>query len=101
MRIERFLKTLDVAAQEDDEDFIETFERLGCHQCHRNDLPIEGSRQPLTNLLLHDVGTGHFESGHPQNAYRTPPPEVGFSRHTFTMVERHRRRRRQRTWTRG
>ena len=73
VRIERFLKTLDVAAQEDDEDFIETFERLGCDQCHRNDLPIEGSRQPLTNLLLHDVGTGHFESGHPQNAYRTPP----------------------------
>ena len=71
--IEHFLMTLDVESQEDDEDFIETFERLGCDQCHRNDLPIENSRQPLTNLLLHDIGTGHFESGHPGNAYRTPP----------------------------
>ena len=56
MRIERFLKTLDVAAQEDDEDFIETFEDWDVTNAIA-DPPIEGSRQPLTNLLLHDVGT--------------------------------------------
>lgn len=51
----------------------EVFTSAGCADCHRDDLPIEGSVQPLTDLLLHDVGSGHYESGDHRNDYRTAP----------------------------
>ena len=45
----------------------------GCIHCHRDDLPIDGSVQPLTDLLLHDIGSGHYPEGDERNEYRTPP----------------------------
>ena len=51
----------------------EVFRTAGCSDCHREDLPIDDSVQPLTDLLLHDIGSGHFEMGDARNDYRTAP----------------------------
>ena len=54
-------------------DIPEVFKSAGCVDCHRDDLPIDGAVQPLTDLLVHDVGSGHFEDGDARNDYRTAP----------------------------
>lgn len=54
-------------------DIPDVFTRVGCADCHRDDLPIDEAVQPLTDLLVHDVGSGHFEVGDLRNDYRTPP----------------------------
>jgi CxxC motif-containing protein (DUF1111 family) len=54
-------------------DIPQVFTNAGCVDCHRDDLPIDGAVQPLTDLLVHDVGSGHFETGDLRNDYRTAP----------------------------
>ena len=72
-RITAFLMGLSAPPTEDNAADIARFTEVGCADCHRTDLPIRDAPQPLTNLLLHDIGTGHFAPNHHRNRYRTPP----------------------------
>lgn len=68
-----YIRSLAPPPIEDDPRMLQQFSAVGCGDCHRIDLPIANAPQPLTNLLLHDIGTGHFEFSHHKNRYRTPP----------------------------